>query len=244
MSAFALRFERVGKVYPGAVSCRALHDVSLDVACGTFNVIQGPSGSGKTTLLAIAGGLERPSSGRVWLSDREITSLPAWRLLELRRAELAFVFQDFKLIDILTAEENVALPLELRGVGAASAREKSRAMLERLGLGDRLSRRPRELSGGEKQRVAIARALVTEPRLILADEPTANLDWATGSEVVELLRGATRERGATAIVVSHDSRLADGADCQIGILDGALHRNGSNGQSGHNRGNRVTASEG
>ena len=143
MSACTLRFEGVGKVYAGAVSCRALHDVSLEVGCGTFNVIQGPSGSGKTTLLAIAGGLERPTTGRVWLSEREITLLPARQLLELRRAELAFVFQDFKLIDILTAEENVALPLELRGVRARSARERSRAMLDRLGLGCRISRRPR-----------------------------------------------------------------------------------------------------
>jgi len=240
MSACTLRFEGVGKVYAGAVSCRALHDVSLEVGCGTFNVIQGPSGSGKTTLLAIAGGLERPTTGRVWLSEREITLLPARQLLELRRAELAFVFQDFKLIDILTAEENVALPLELRGVRARSARERSRAMLDRLGLGGRISRRPRELSGGEKQRVAIARALVTEPRLILADEPTANLDWETGSEVVELLRGATRERGATAIVVSHDSRLALLADHQIGIVDGALHRNGSNGLPGDSPGRMKT----
>ena len=232
MNACTLRFENVGKVYPGAYACRALRDVSLEVGCGTFNVIQGPSGSGKTTLLAIAGGLERPSTGRVWLSEREITSLPARQLLELRRAELAFVFQDFKLIDVLTAEENVALPLELRGVKAGSARERSRAMLERLGLGERLSFRPRELSGGEKQRVAIARALITEPRLILADEPTANLDWETGSEVVQLLRDATRERGATAVVVSHDSRLALRADHQIGIVDGLLHRNGSNGSGG------------
>jgi len=239
MNACTLRFERVGKVYPGAVSCRALHEVTLDVEGGTFNVIQGPSGSGKTTLLAIAGGLERPSTGRVWLSDREITSLSARQLLELRRAELAFVFQDFKLIDVLTAEENVALPLELRGVGAGLARGRSRAVLERLGLGDRVSFRPRELSGGEKQRVAIARALITEPRLILADEPTANLDWETGSEVVQLLRDATRERGATAVVVSHDSRLALLADHQIGIVDGSLHRNGSNG-SGDSPGGTKT----
>jgi len=239
MNACTLRFERVGKVYPGAVSCRALHEVTLDVEGGTFNVIQGPSGSGKTTLLAIAGGLERPSTGRVWLSDREITSLSARQLLELRRAELAFVFQDFKLIDVLTAEENVALPLELRGVRAGSARERSRAVLERLGLGDRVSFRPRELSGGEKQRVAIARALITEPRLILADEPTANLDWETGSEVVRLLRDATRERGATAVVVSHDSRLALLADHQIGIVDGSLHRNGSNGSGDSPGGTRT-----
>jgi putative ABC transport system ATP-binding protein len=219
----AVRFEQVRKVYEGAVPQHALRGVSLAVAPRSFCVIEGPSGSGKTTLLAIAGGLERPTDGHVWVSGQEISALSPSKLLAFRRAELAFVFQDFKLIDVLTAEENVALVLTLRGIAGAEALRRSRELLERLGLAARLKGRPVELSGGEKQRVAIARALVAEPRVLLADEPTANLDWENGQGVVELLRGASRERGTTVVVVSHDSRLGALADERIRIADGSVN---------------------
>ena len=218
----AIRFERVRKVYGGAAPLEALCDVSLAIREGVFCVVEGPSGSGKTTLLAVAGGLEQPTEGRVWIRGHEITSLEAGKLLAFRRAELGFVFQDFKLIDVLTAEENVALALELRGVCGRVARMRSREMLELLGLDGRSQGRPGELSGGEKQRVAVARALVASPRVLLADEPTANLDWETGREVVGRMQAAASERGATLVVVSHDARLADLADQTIRIADGAV----------------------
>ena len=226
MNAHVLRLERVGKIYAGIRPTQALREATLDVAPGTFTVIEGPSGSGKTTLLAIAGGLERPTTGRVWVGDQEIALLPAAEVLRVRRRQLAFVFQDFKLIDALTAEENVALPLELRGADTRTARARGREALQRLGLAARAHHRPSTLSGGEKQRVAIARALVTEPRLILADEPTANLDGAAGREVVSILRETARTRGTAILVVSHDARLAERADRRVAILDGVLRANG------------------
>jgi putative ABC transport system ATP-binding protein len=215
-----LRFDAVHKVYPGPAPVRALSGVSLSVERGAFAVIEGPSGSGKTTLLALAGGLDRPTAGQVSALGWELTALSEKALVFFRRAEVGFVFQDFKLIDVLTAAENVAAALQVRGYRRATALAKTRALLERLGLADRAKARPAELSGGEKQRVAIARALISEPRLILADEPTANLDWAIGAEVVELLGAVARERGATVMVVSHDPRLATYADQVIQLRDG------------------------
>ncbi|UCC49996.1 MAG: ABC transporter ATP-binding protein [Gemmatimonadota bacterium] len=218
----ALRFEAVHKVYQGAVPVHALSGVSLNVESGAFAVIEGPSGSGKTTLLALAGGLERPTAGRVQAVGVELTALGERRLAAFRRAEVGFVFQDFKLIDVLTALENVAIALQIRGQRRSVARAKSLELLARLGLAGRTSARPATLSGGEKQRVAIARALVTEPALVLADEPTANLDWATGEQVVELLRVVAGERGATVVVVSHDPRLARYADQVMQLVDGRI----------------------
>ncbi len=218
----ALRFEAVHKVYQGAVPVHALSGVSLNVESGAFAVIEGPSGSGKTTLLALAGGLERPTAGRVQAVGVELTALGERRLAAFRRAEVGFVFQDFKLIDVLTALENVAIALQIRGQRRSVARAKSLELLARLGLAGRASARPATLSGGEKQRVAIARALVTEPALVLADEPTANLDWATGEQVVELLRVVAGERGATVVVVSHDPRLARYADQVMQLVDGRI----------------------
>ena len=218
----ALRFAAVHKVYEGAVPVRALSGVSLNVETGAFAVIEGPSGSGKTTLLALAGGLERPTTGRVHAVGVELTALGERRLAAFRRAQVGFVFQDFKLIDVLTALENVAIALQIRGQRRNLARAKSRELLARLGLAGRASARPATLSGGERQRVAIARALVSEPRLVLADEPTANLDWATGEQVVQLLRTVARERGATVVAVSHDPRLGRHADQVIQLVDGRI----------------------
>ena len=218
----ALRLDEVHKHYPGPPPAAVLRGVTLEVTAGSFCLLEGPSGSGKTTLLAIAAGLEPPSRGRVWVDGRDLSALDGSALIGLRRQRVGFVFQDFKLIDVLTAEENVALPLELRNVPAAAARATARDALERLGLGARMAARPSTLSGGEKQRVAIARALVTRPALLLADEPTANLDGATGREVAAILREAARERGTTVLVASHDPRLGDLADQTLWLLDGVI----------------------
>ncbi len=218
----ALRLEQVHKHYPGPSPVPVLRGVSLEVAGGSFCLLEGPSGSGKTTLLAVAAGLEPPTRGRVWMDGHDLGALDRAGLPGLRRERLGFVFQDFKLIEVLTAEENVALPLELRGARRSEARAEAREALARLGLEARLHARPSTLSGGEKQRVAIARALVTRPALLLADEPTANLDGATGREVASLLREAARERGAAVLAASHDPRLADLADRVVRLTDGLI----------------------
>ncbi|HVP40172.1 MAG TPA: ABC transporter ATP-binding protein [Candidatus Saccharimonadales bacterium] len=217
-----IRFLDVRRTYPGAAPVHALRGVTCEVAPGEFCLVQGPSGSGKTTLLAIAGGLEPPSSGRVWVGGEEISALRGRWLREFRRACVGFVFQDFKLVDVLTAEENVALGLELRGWPGRAARQRGRELLERLGLGARGRAGVRQLSGGEKQRVAVARALAGGPQVLLADEPTANLDWESAREVVALTREVARERGATVLAVSHDARLARFADRVLRLVDGRL----------------------
>ncbi len=220
----ALRMEQVHKDYPGPSPIPVLRGVSLEVAGGSFCLLEGPSGSGKTTLLAVAAGLEPPTRGLVWMDGRDLGTLDRAGLAALRRERLGFVFQDFKLIEVLTAEENVTLPLELRGARRSAARAAAREALARLGLEGRLDARPSTLSGGEKQRVAIARALVTRPALLLADEPTANLDGATGREVAALLREAARERGAAVLAASHDPRLAGLADRVVRLTDGLIEQ--------------------
>jgi putative ABC transport system ATP-binding protein len=228
----ALRLENVFKEYPGPEPVRVLHGVSLTLRPGRFCLLEGPSGSGKTTLLSIAAGLEPPSRGRVLVREQDLRGFANGRLEAFRRDHVGFVFQDFKLIDVLTAEENAALPLELRGMRPREARAAARKALARIGLSGRLGARPATLSGGEKQRVAIVRALIAGPSLLLADEPTANLDGATGHEVAALLRRAARERGAAVLVASHDPRLAALADETVRLLDGALEEPTGNGSSG------------
>jgi putative ABC transport system ATP-binding protein len=218
----AIRFSAVERTFEGAVPVRALRGIDLEVAAGAMTVVEGPSGSGKTTLLAIAGGLDRPTLGRVWVLGRELTAMGPRELLHFRRECVGFVFQDFKLIAPLTAEENVALALELRG--ERDARRRARQLLERFGLGGRADARTRDLSGGEKQRVAIARALVGDRELVLADEPTANLDGSAAEEIVSLLHDLTTASGVTVLIVSHDPRVARRADHRIRIVDGAIER--------------------
>lgn len=218
----ALRFDAVHKVYAGPSPVHALAGVSFAVERGAFTVIEGPSGSGKTTLLALAGGLDRPTAGHVYTLGWNLGTQNERSLVRFRRAEVGFVFQDFKLIDVLTAAENVAIALQLRFYRRKEALARANEALKRLGLGERSAALPAELSGGEKQRVAIARALISEPRLILADEPTANLDWSIGAEVVEILRDVARERLATVVVVSHDPRVAAYADQVVRLRDGCL----------------------
>ena len=213
----------VTKVYPsGRREVPSLRGVSLQVAAGEFVVIMGPSGSGKSTLLHLMGGLDTPSTGSVWLGGIDLAALSDRDRSRLRLRRIGFVFQFFNLLPTLTAVENVALPLMLDGQRKRQALGPARALLERLGLLDRSDHYPEELSGGEMQRVAIARALVTEPELVLCDEPTGSLDSATGDEVLELL-GALPESGRRSVVmVTHDARGAAAGDRVILIRDGRV----------------------
>jgi putative ABC transport system ATP-binding protein len=212
----------VSKTYRlGQVTVTALEGVSLAVKAGEFLAVAGPSGSGKTTLLNLIGCLDTPTSGEVEIDGEAISRLSAGRRADLRARKLGFVFQTFNLIPVLTAWENVEYPLLLqRRRGDVAGRV--RAALEHVGLADRARHRPPELSGGQQQRVAIARALVTEPALVLADEPTANLDSRTGHEIVELMRRLNRERGTTFVFSTHDPRIVNAADRVLEISDGRL----------------------
>jgi len=218
-----LELEGARKYYesPGEL-IHAVDDVSISVAAREFVAIFGPSGSGKTTLLLLAAGLLRADSGSVRFEGEDLSALAKREVLSYRRTKLGFVFQGFNLSAGLTAEENVAIPLLLRGVSHREARERALAALDDVGLVRRSGHTPDELSGGEQQRVAIARALVGEPKLILADEPTGNLDSETGDAVLELLSALPRERGAAAVLVTHDVRVAGYADRVLGMRDGRL----------------------
>jgi putative ABC transport system ATP-binding protein len=206
---------------PGEI-VHAVADVSVSVQAREFVAIFGPSGSGKTTLLLLAGGLLRADAGSVRFEGRDLATLTKREMLAYRRSELGLVFQDFRLTAGLSAEENVAVPLLMRGVKHREASRRALAALEDVSLSHRSGHAPERLSGGEQQRVAIARALVGEPKLILADEPTGNLDSETGDAVLELLSALPRERGAAAILVTHDVRLARYADRVLGMRDGRL----------------------
>ncbi len=198
-----------------------LRGIDLAVDAATSLAIVGPSGSGKSSLLAVIAGLERPTSGAVVVEGVDIASLDENARADWRRRHLGILFQSFHLIPTLTALENVAVPLELAGRRDAEA--MARSGLERVGLGPRLGHRPSQLSGGEQQRVALARALVAGPRLVLADEPTGNLDGETAHDVADLLFALPREAGATLLLITHDPRLAARADRQVRMNDGKLH---------------------
>lgn len=201
----------------------ASHDVNLRVRPGEIVLIMGPSGSGKTTLLSMAGLLLSPTEGSIRVRGRDVTTLSGSQLSALRLRAIGFVFQAYNLLGALTARENVEIVLNLAGVKGAAARDRATGLLQMLGLGRRLEHRPADLSGGEKQRVAIARALANDPPLILADEPTGNLDSKTGQEVMELLCcGLGREQGRAIVVVSHDHRLRQIADRVLWLEDGRL----------------------
>ena len=204
----------------GQETIHALDGIDLDVAEKGMVAIVGASGSGKSSLLHVIGAMDRPSSGELRVAGQDLTTLPEAALTRFRRQTVGFVFQAFNLIPNLTALENVMLPMEFSGVPASERRERAGALLERVGLGKRLAHRPRELSGGEQQRVAIARALANDPPLVLADEPTGNLDSKTGQVIYELLKEIARER--TVLVVTHAEVLAQMADRVVHIKDGQL----------------------
>jgi putative ABC transport system ATP-binding protein len=198
-----------------------LKGIDLEIPRGQFAAIMGPSGSGKSTLLGLLAGLDTPTSGQVILDGEDITNLGEDDMALLRGRKIGFVFQSYHLISTLTAEENVLLPMELAGADAGG-RERARELLERVGLGGRSDHYPVQLSGGEQQRVALARAFALRPPILLADEPTGNLDSATGSAVLELLLALNREQGTTMVLVTHEQSLAESADRRIVLRDGLV----------------------
>lgn len=205
----------------GSERIEILKPLSFRIDRGEWVAVTGPSGSGKSTLLGIISGLDAPSSGRVLVNGTDITDLDEDELAGIRNREIGIVFQSFNLIPTLTAQENVEAPLYV-GPGRKQARARARAMLELVGLGDRASHKPSQLSGGQQQRVAIARALVTNPAIVVADEPTGNLDSATGAQVLDLFAKLRDELGITLIVVTHDAGVAARADRALHIEDGHL----------------------
>ncbi len=219
----AISVRDVTKVYgEGVVSTTALHGVSLDVHAGELALLMGPSGSGKTTLLSIMGGILRASTGSVTVAGHEISRLPESALPSVRLAHIGFVFQGFNLFPALTALENVALALDVRGSLDAAGWERAQEALAAVGLDDKADAHPADLSGGQKQRVAIARALVSDPSIILADEPTAALDSTSGQHILELLRRLATDRHRAVLVVTHDPRIFPYADRMHTIADGRL----------------------
>ena len=219
----AVRFRDVGKVYDDdGLRVTAIKSVSFDIPRRRFAMIVGPSGSGKTTLLNLIGCIDTPTSGRLEVCGQDIAALTDQALTDFRSQNIAFVFQNFNLLPVLTAYENVDYPLLLLGVPARERRERTMAMLESVGLADKRDHRPNQLSGGQKQRVAIARALVKRPAVVLADEPTANLDSRTVSEVILLMRKIQEDTAASFVFSTHDPQLISHADETFVIRDGEL----------------------
>jgi len=220
----AIAVRGVSRVYPGPAGreVHALSDVSFDVPRGELVALVGRSGSGKTTLLNCIGGLDRPTSGTVWIDGREVTALSERERTALRRDDVAFVFQTFGLVPMLTAAENVGLPMRLRHVRPAEREERVAHLLDLVGLAKHSEQRPGELSGGQQQRVAIARALANSPHVLIADEPTGQLDAETGKTIMALLQSVVRAQGMTALISTHDQSLMAMADHTVRLADGRL----------------------
>ena len=218
-----LSTKNLSKTYTvDTVETPALRGVNLEINKGEFTALAGPSGSGKSTLLHLLGGLDKPSSGEVWLEGTRIDELGKAQLADLRLWNIGFVFQAYNLIPVLTALENAAFVLELRGESRRERESKASKALETLGMLEYASRRPNQLSGGQQQRVAVARALAAEPKIILADEPTANLDSKAGLALIEHLRRLNRERGVTFLFSTHDPRLLERVDRVVRLEDGRI----------------------
>ena len=201
---------------------RAVDNISLEIEDGQFVALVGPSGSGKSTLLDLIGGLDSPTSGRTVVDAEDISSLSDRAKADYRNRKVGFVFQDFHLQDNRTALENVELPLMIMGLPGTERRDRAAAALKAVGLSDRLSHKPGQLSGGQRQRVAIARAIATKPRILLADEPTGNLDTRSGEEIINLISNLNHDRNMTVIVATHDRRIAEKADVRIPLRDGRV----------------------
>ena len=226
MKEIVLRLENVYKTYHlGEVETRALRDINLKIYKGSFLSIVGPSGSGKSTLLNIMGLLDFPEKGKVFVEDKDITTLSLNELAKIRGKKIGFVFQQFNLIQHLTALENVILPMLFQNVSEVEAKKRAKELLKMVGLEEKALRRPYQLSGGEQQRIAIARALVNNPSIILADEPTGNLDSKTGKMVMEIFKHLHQDKQRTIIVVTHDSYIASYGDQKILIQDGQIISN-------------------
>ncbi len=225
VSEFIVRTREVKKVYlMGKVEVHALRGVNLDIKRGEYISIMGPSGSGKSTLFNMIGGLDKPSEGSVYINEVDLAQLDAYELAWLRCRTIGYIFQTFNLIPVMTALENVTLPMIFAGVSEDERRDKGMELLGRVGLAERWNHKPMELSGGQQQRVAIARALANDPAIILADEPTGNLDLRTGKEIIELLKELNEEKGVTIISATHDLKMVDVSDRIVWIRDGRIDR--------------------
>ncbi|MEM2605166.1 MAG: ABC transporter ATP-binding protein [Candidatus Pacearchaeota archaeon] len=217
-----VKLDKVCKTYElGKVKVPAVREVSLEIEEGDFIAIMGPSGSGKSTLMNLIGALDVPTAGKIFFKDKNIASISESALAKLRGKKIGFIFQQFNLIPTLTAKENVMLPMIFQGIPAEEREKKAENLLEKVGLSKRANHKPKELSGGEQQRVAIARALANDPEIILADEPTGNLDSKKGKEILEILKKLNKE-GKTIIIVTHDSNIAKSAKKIIYIKDGKV----------------------
>jgi putative ABC transport system ATP-binding protein len=219
-----IKFENVVKSYDGDGAASVLNGVSFEVLRGERLAVMGPSGSGKSTLLNLVCGLDKATSGSVLFEGNPLSSMNDDDLTRLRREKIGMIFQTFNLLPVLTAAENVALPLRLQGLGSSIAREKARVMLERVGLNKRIENRPDEMSGGERQRVAIARALIFDPPVLLADEPTGNLDSRTGDEVLELMDDLHNEFNTTILLVTHNELAAGCCERRVTLRDGTIEK--------------------
>ncbi|MEN1970187.1 ABC transporter ATP-binding protein [Lentibacillus sp. N15] len=218
-----LKLTNVGKVYEGKVTYRALTDINLDIEKGEFVAIMGPSGSGKTTLLNIISTIDAPTTGNVEIEGKTPHTLKKNGLAKFRRQELGFVFQDFNLLHTLTVEENIVLPLTLDGTRVKEMKEKAQRIADKLGISAIMNKRTYEISGGQAQRVAIARAMIHDPKLLLADEPTGNLDSKASKDVMEMLVSINKEEEASLLMVTHDPQAASYSDRVVFIQDGKLH---------------------
>ena len=208
----------------GKVKLEVLKGIDLEILKGEYISIMGPSGSGKTTLFNMIGGLDKPTDGKVYIDEVDVAQLDAYELAWLRCRKIGYIFQTFNLIPVMTALENVMLPMIFAGMTTDDAREKAKGLLEVVGLGQRINHKPFELSGGQQQRVAIARALANDPAIILADEPTGNLDLKTGKEIINLLREMNKEKGVSIITATHDLKMLDVSDRVIWLRDGIIER--------------------
>ncbi len=208
----------------GKLELQALKGISLEISKGNYISIMGPSGSGKSTLFNMIGGLDKPSSGKVYIDEVDIAQLDAYELAWLRCRKIGYIFQTFNLIEVMTALENVTLPMIFAGINNDAAVEKGISLLQLVGLGDRFRHKPSELSGGQQQRVAVVRDLAHDPAIILADEPTGNLDLATGEEIIALLKKLSEERGVTVISATHDFKMLNVSDQVIWIRDGLVDK--------------------
>jgi putative ABC transport system ATP-binding protein len=208
----------------GKIEVQALKGVDLEIARGDYLSIMGPSGSGKSTLFNMIGGLDKPTTGKVFIDEVDIAQLDAYELAWLRCRKIGYIFQTFNIIQVMTALENVMLPMVFAGMNNDAAVQKGMKLLAQVGLGDRHSHKPFELSGGQQQRVAIARALANDPAIILADEPTGNLDLTTGEDVIALLKRLSQERGVTVISATHDFKMLNVSDKVVWIRDGRVDK--------------------
>ncbi|MEE4600470.1 MAG: ABC transporter ATP-binding protein [Desulfobacteraceae bacterium] len=220
-----VRVTNVTKTFKlGKIDVQALKGIDLQITKGDYISIMGPSGSGKSTLFNMIGGLDKPSSGKVFIDEVDIAQLDAYELAWLRCRKIGYIFQTFNIIQVMTALENVTLPMVFAGLNNDTAVEKGMQLLDLVGLGDRFSHKPFELSGGQQQRVAVARALANDPAIILADEPTGNLDLTTGEEIIALLKSLSQERGVTVISATHDFKMLNVSDRVIWIRDGRVDK--------------------